>query len=75
MTTPGLRLTVVVHLPQPVDVVVGLLNAIAANFPEARIDITGQTVDGWLIELPAPPLPLFPAADLVEADIVDDDEP
>lgn len=41
-------LTVVVHLPQPVDAVSRLLNVLADIWPNAKLDTTGA----WRIEIP-----------------------
>jgi hypothetical protein len=42
-------MTIVVHLPQPVDNVSRLLNAVADIWPEAKLDFTGP----WKIDIPA----------------------
>lgn len=42
-------LTIVVHLPQPVDRIVVLLRALADEWPGVTLNTTGP----WIIEVPA----------------------
>jgi hypothetical protein len=45
------RVIIVVHLPQPLDKVSGLLNAVARWWPATKVDTAAP--DGWTIDIPA----------------------
>lgn len=51
MTGEGDRITIVVHLPQPITTISRILELLAEEFPDARTD-TSQP-EGWRIELGA----------------------
>ena len=42
-------LSVIVHLPQPVDAVASLMSAVHDIWPDATLDVSGP----WKIEVPA----------------------
>jgi len=44
------QLHIVVHLPQNMDTIVGLLDAVAKYWPEASFDVNSP--GGWRIDLP-----------------------
>jgi hypothetical protein len=46
---PETRMTIVVHLPQPIPTIARLLELLGEEWPEARVDTNHP--EGWLIEL------------------------
>jgi hypothetical protein len=45
------RVVIVMHLPQPLDKVSGLLNDLARRWPGVKVDTKGA--DGWTVDIPA----------------------
>src|SRR5438045_6248204 len=45
------RVLIVVHLPQTVDKVAGLLNDVARRWPEVKVDM--KVPESWTIDIPA----------------------